>query len=131
MLGGHIRAVFTLVTFIFIICVSVTLVSFREIPLRLLQTDSVYKRNSTEISEEEVRTSNDKPSPLTTYGAVSNDDPDQNVMYYNRTSQNNDAYSFSYEKVVPIFSKKSFLKIYHKIFFMKNYFRGRFCEFRF
>jgi len=36
LLGGHVRAVFTLVTFIFIGCVTVTLYSFREIPLSVL-----------------------------------------------------------------------------------------------
>ena len=36
MLGGHVRAVFTLVTFIFIACVIVTLYSFSEIPLNVL-----------------------------------------------------------------------------------------------
>lgn len=40
MLGGHVRAVFTLVTIIFIGCVSVTLDSFREIPLWRLQSVS-------------------------------------------------------------------------------------------
>lgn len=40
MLGGHVRAVFTLVTVIFIGCVSVTLDSFREIPLWRLQSVS-------------------------------------------------------------------------------------------
>lgn len=38
MLGGHVRAVFTLVTFIFIFCVSVTITSFREIPLWQLES---------------------------------------------------------------------------------------------
>lgn len=36
MLGGHVRAVFTLVTFIFIACVIITLYSFSEIPLDVL-----------------------------------------------------------------------------------------------
>lgn len=40
LLGGHVRAVFTLVTFIFIICVFSTLYSFREIPLDILQKSS-------------------------------------------------------------------------------------------
>lgn len=37
MLGGHVRAVFTLITFIFTICVMFTITSFKEIPLRLLE----------------------------------------------------------------------------------------------
>ena len=36
LLGGHVRAVFTLVTFIFIACVIFTLYSFSEIPLNVL-----------------------------------------------------------------------------------------------
>jgi hypothetical protein len=36
-LGGHVRAVFTLITFIFIICVALTVTSFKEIPLHLLE----------------------------------------------------------------------------------------------
>ncbi|KDR22503.1 proton-associated sugar transporter A [Zootermopsis nevadensis] len=35
MLGGHVRAVFTLITVIFVVCVAVTVSSFREIPLEL------------------------------------------------------------------------------------------------
>jgi solute carrier family 45 protein 1/2/4 len=35
--GGHVRAVFTLITFIFIICVAFTVTSFREVPLTLLE----------------------------------------------------------------------------------------------
>lgn len=38
MLGGHVRAVFTLVTIIFIGCVAVTLDSFCEVPLWLLES---------------------------------------------------------------------------------------------
>ncbi|XP_071444892.1 proton-associated sugar transporter A [Hetaerina americana] len=41
MLGGHVRAVFTLITFIFIACVGVTISSFKEIPLETLEKDSV------------------------------------------------------------------------------------------
>lgn len=40
MLGGHIHAVFTLITFIFIICVSYTITSFKEMPLHLLETQA-------------------------------------------------------------------------------------------
>ncbi|KAF5300445.1 hypothetical protein FQA39_LY02244 [Lamprigera yunnana] len=38
LLGGHVRAVFTLITFIFVICVAYTITSFKEIPLSLLET---------------------------------------------------------------------------------------------
>ncbi|KAL1513016.1 hypothetical protein ABEB36_002502 [Hypothenemus hampei] len=36
--GGHVRAVFSLITIIFVICVSYTVTSFTEMPLRLLCT---------------------------------------------------------------------------------------------
>ncbi|EEB20225.1 sucrose transport protein, putative [Pediculus humanus corporis] len=36
-LGGHIRTVFTFITFLFIICISCTVTSFKEIPLNFLQ----------------------------------------------------------------------------------------------
>ncbi|CAG2053283.1 unnamed protein product [Timema podura] len=37
LLGGHVKAVFTLITFIFIACVIYTVTSFREIPLGILE----------------------------------------------------------------------------------------------
>ncbi|KAG5866760.1 hypothetical protein JTB14_019953 [Gonioctena quinquepunctata] len=37
LLGGHVRAVFTLITFIFVVCVSYTITSFKEMPLSLLE----------------------------------------------------------------------------------------------
>nr|XP_012140944.1 PREDICTED: proton-associated sugar transporter A-like isoform X3 [Megachile rotundata] len=39
MLGGHLHATFTLITIIFVICVSCTITSFKEIPLELLERD--------------------------------------------------------------------------------------------
>lgn len=35
--GGHVRAVFSLITIIFVCCVSMTVTSFSEIPLPLLE----------------------------------------------------------------------------------------------
>nr|CAI5860425.1 unnamed protein product [Callosobruchus analis] len=37
LLGGHVRAVFTLITVIFVICVTYTVTSFKEMPLSLLE----------------------------------------------------------------------------------------------
>lgn len=37
MFGGHVRAVFSLITILFVICVTVTVTSFAEIPLPLLE----------------------------------------------------------------------------------------------
>jgi solute carrier family 45, member 1/2/4 len=39
-LGGHVRAVFTIITIIFIVCVSYTITSFIEMPLSLLEGES-------------------------------------------------------------------------------------------
>ena len=38
--GGHVRLVFTLVLFIFVACVYITLTSFSEIPLDILASTS-------------------------------------------------------------------------------------------
>jgi len=38
-MGGHVRAVFTLVTFLFIGCVTYTVSSFNEMPLKLLRSN--------------------------------------------------------------------------------------------
>lgn len=39
MLGGHVRAVFTLITILFVLCVLYTVTSFKELPLELLERD--------------------------------------------------------------------------------------------
>jgi hypothetical protein len=57
-LGGHVRAVFTLITFIFTICVAVTVTSFKEIPLHLLE------------SQEQVRGDIQKRESLSSVNAV-------------------------------------------------------------
>ncbi|KAL7637240.1 UNVERIFIED_CONTAM: hypothetical protein RMT77_011952 [Armadillidium vulgare] len=62
--GGHVRAVFTLITFLFIGCVFCTLYSFNEIPLDVLQSESkktLQKGTSTEaqiLSEGEMQAEN-------------------------------------------------------------------------
>lgn len=87
MLGGHVRAVFTLVTVIFIGCVIVTLDSFREIPLWRLES---VTQNVVVIDEcddvDEAKTNSDEQSALnkqlqapdpinrtTSYGALANE----------------------------------------------------------
>lgn len=42
-LGGHVKAVFTIITFIFIACVSMTVTSFKEIPLWALTSMKTSK----------------------------------------------------------------------------------------
>lgn len=41
MLGGNLRAVFTLITIIFIVCVFMTITSFPEIPLWMIETNAM------------------------------------------------------------------------------------------
>lgn len=53
-LGGHVRAVFTLVTFIFIACVFSTLYSFKEIPLEVLQKSSKAELQRGMSTEQQV-----------------------------------------------------------------------------
>ena len=45
--GGHVRLVFTLILFIYIICVSATITSFAELPLSIIEAsrdEVLYKR---------------------------------------------------------------------------------------
>lgn len=45
LLGGHVRAVFSLVLVIFIICVTITLTSFKEIPLDILTAPGIRRQS--------------------------------------------------------------------------------------
>jgi solute carrier family 45 protein 1/2/4 len=84
-LGGHVRAVFTLITFIFVFCVSATITSFREIPLDLLDSFS-------NLDEEK----GEKPQ---SYGAVDQHDDDMALDGEQKTKMSlnlgvgNDGYS--------------------------------------
>uniref|UniRef100_A0A1A9VFU1 Proton-associated sugar transporter A n=1 Tax=Glossina austeni TaxID=7395 RepID=A0A1A9VFU1_GLOAU len=42
-LGGHVKAVFTIITFIFVACVSLTITSFKEIPLWAIATSKAKR----------------------------------------------------------------------------------------
>ncbi|XP_057330536.1 proton-associated sugar transporter A [Microplitis mediator] len=55
-LGGHLHATFTLITIIFIICVSYTITSFKEIPLYLLERDE-YKAMQAQLMDDNRRKS--------------------------------------------------------------------------
>ncbi|KAF7266420.1 hypothetical protein GWI33_020251 [Rhynchophorus ferrugineus] len=66
MLGGHVRAVFTLITVIFVICVSYTVTSFKEMPLELFQYKITLDRiegtenRSFENEEDNLELANEK-----------------------------------------------------------------------
>lgn len=89
MLGGHVRAVFTFVTIIFIGCVIVTLDSFREIPLWRLE--SVSLSQSVVVIEESADA---KPTSPTTEQSALNDklqlsDPINRTSSYGALSNQN------------------------------------------
>ncbi|EEZ98637.2 proton-associated sugar transporter A isoform X2 [Tribolium castaneum] len=70
LLGGHVRAVFTLTTLIFIVCVSYTITSFKEMPLRLLELRGTLDES------DEIRTTG--PS----YGSLEVDEEQENSSQY-------------------------------------------------
>lgn len=89
MLGGHVRAVFTLVTIIFIVCVSATVTSFREIPLWRLEAPPTKipdflkdDDNDSPINDQKPEPENNEtidvlekggPKTSTSYGSLSQD----------------------------------------------------------
>ncbi|XP_044258362.1 proton-associated sugar transporter A [Tribolium madens] len=70
LLGGHVRAVFTLTTLIFVVCVSYTITSFKEMPLRLLEL-----KGTLEEADEIKKTGSN-------YGSLEVDDEQENSTQY-------------------------------------------------
>ncbi|XP_028177520.1 proton-associated sugar transporter A isoform X1 [Ostrinia furnacalis] len=74
--GGHVRAVFSLITIIFIFCVSATVTSFKEIPLEELNyQDEFRKLAQTERNQESFDAGDEGPEKGTmkknaTYGSL-------------------------------------------------------------
>lgn len=62
-LGGHVRAVFTFITFIFVFCVAATITSFREMPLAILDSFSALD--------------GEKGEGLNSYGAIDQSEEDE------------------------------------------------------
>ncbi|GAB0087533.1 proton-associated sugar transporter A [Sergentomyia squamirostris] len=60
-LGGHVRAVFSLITIIFVVCVYCTITAFREIPLDTLEAGDARNATIRDVSKSE---SNDCIQPL-------------------------------------------------------------------
>ncbi|KAL1132241.1 hypothetical protein AAG570_010198 [Ranatra chinensis] len=50
-LGGHVKAVFSLITFIFVICVICTVTSFKEVPLDVIECDALSTETSPTLKE--------------------------------------------------------------------------------
>ncbi|XP_034660439.1 proton-associated sugar transporter A [Drosophila subobscura] len=63
-LGGHVKAVFSIITFIFVACVTLTITSFAEIPLWAISSNE----NRDYMKEKEQ-----SEVPLSTYGALDNE----------------------------------------------------------
>lgn len=78
MLGGHIPAVFKLVTIIFIICVTVTLASFREVPLHVIEVSGSYHKAAER--EENGFIPIEKSNQNASYGAVFHDETEMTVI---------------------------------------------------
>ncbi|KAI8424149.1 hypothetical protein MSG28_002743 [Choristoneura fumiferana] len=75
--GGHVRAVFSLITVIFVACVSATVTSFKEIPLGELQGQEEFRKLAeTERIQESFDAGDEQPArnclkrDNTTYGIV-------------------------------------------------------------
>ncbi|XP_061506516.1 proton-associated sugar transporter A [Anopheles gambiae] len=67
-LGGHVRAVFSLITVIFIVCVLCTVTSFSEIPLWILEEE--LERQDPPVEGRSNRLASEEPA---TYGATRHD----------------------------------------------------------
>ncbi|XP_046963623.1 proton-associated sugar transporter A [Vanessa cardui] len=76
--GGHVRAVFFLITIIFIVCVTATITSFKEIPLNEIGENDDYKKlNDKDQFEEHFEESeniekNGLKKETTSYGSLNN-----------------------------------------------------------
>lgn len=87
-MGGHVRAVFSLITIIFVICVSYTVTSFKEIPLCLLETVEKSRPDSERLKK---TASGEKDTfemaKSTNYGSI--DEEKQEVSCYNDENTRN------------------------------------------
>ncbi|XP_045469449.1 proton-associated sugar transporter A isoform X2 [Harmonia axyridis] len=68
LLGGHVKAVFTLITIIFIICVTCTVTSFKEMPLETLQMP--IDEENREITQRKEEQTNILTKPEVSYGTL-------------------------------------------------------------
>lgn len=70
-LGGHVRAVFTLITILFVCCVLTTVTSFDELPLYFLE--SAYKEPTRESVPEETQIEGCININMENYGTINED----------------------------------------------------------
>ncbi|GBP09879.1 Membrane-associated transporter protein [Eumeta japonica] len=77
--GGHVRAVFALITIIFLACVTATITSFKEIPLDQLQEQEKYRKlaederaqSSSDVEDPASAEKNNIKKDSTAYGSLS------------------------------------------------------------
>lgn len=96
-LGGHVKAVFFIITFIFIACVTFTITSFTEIPLWVLATPKFKKPE--EKTPCEITSTN--------YGSINNDDDD--FMKNDLPNKVIFLYQFNYTKIYTILNDDLFI----------------------
>lgn len=74
-LGGHLHATFTLITFIFIICVVSTLTSFKEIPLDFLESSECKQQLQRKLENEQQGNEKEKiaADDSVNYGTLGNE----------------------------------------------------------
>lgn len=78
--GGHVRAVFFLITIIFIVCVTATITSFKEIPLNEINESDDYKKLNDDQFEEHFKEGGDVEKNTlkkdnASYGSLNQPDP--------------------------------------------------------
>ncbi|XP_054280552.1 proton-associated sugar transporter A isoform X2 [Macrosteles quadrilineatus] len=87
MLGGHVRAVFTLITYIFIVCVAYTVTSFKEIPLDLVENEDFLTATKQSVNALDVE-SQPLQGKKSKYGSTQDpSDPNQEETQFNGIQQ--------------------------------------------
>ncbi|XP_018575326.1 proton-associated sugar transporter A [Anoplophora glabripennis] len=83
LLGGHVRAVFTVITVLFVICVIYTVTSFAEVPLLKLNSDTNYNTENSTTHDLDYGTINRNGNVLSTntkYSSLDEETEDFNNM---------------------------------------------------
>lgn len=79
MLGGHVRAVFSLITVIFVVCISYTVTCFKEIPLSLLEGQGNYPFSDLNKTNEDAMERENIATKAENYGSVDYEDGSSQV----------------------------------------------------
>ncbi|XP_058826213.1 proton-associated sugar transporter A [Topomyia yanbarensis] len=82
--GGHVRAVFSLITIIFIVCVGCTITSFNEIPLWILE-EEIEKQDLSHLKKPSHEEDSLENPETTNYGSVEEERTHSNVSKPQRT----------------------------------------------